>query len=483
MQSTMAEARPIARLHPLGARARHAGPLAMGIAALTLAGASDARHPGAVVALAAAFVVLSGIAGIFVPLDRGAGIVKALPPAIAIAGYALLASATGGAHSDYLPMTVVPMLWFGLEGTDRQIAGGITAFCLSVFLPWTAFGAPKYPLAEWDQAALGLVAGIGLALILRKLARERAAVEADLARAARHDALTGLLNRTAWSELAEHELARAARSGQPLAVASFDLDAFKELNDSGGHQAGDRALVAVGAALTKALRATDVVSRTGGDEFLVLLPECDPETAARVAERARAAMPGRLGCSAGLAIWDGHESLESLVARADSGLYAAKASGRGRLAVGSTHTIAAGVHRASSGIAVARASDMRIDDPGGGSFNELLDNAGVLLGTADGGTFISVNAAFEGVLGWWPEEMLAGSLADQIHPDDLEATSFMASEVARGERRLIGFECRMRHRDGGYRLIRWHARADGRIWRLVGQEVGVTADAGGSAVA
>lgn len=450
---------------------RHAGPLVLGVAALGLASTADARHAGVTFWLAAACVVLGGLGGIAAPLDRAAGIVKALAPTITLVGYALLAGATGGAQSDYLPMMVLPMVWFGIEGTDRQIAWGVGWFAFCALLPWVAFPAHGYPLRQWDEAALGLVAGIGLAAILRNLAGERAAVERALLEAAHHDPLTGLLNRTAWSQAAAAELARARRSGRPVAVASFDLDGFKDLNDSGGHEAGDRWLVAVARALPYALRAGDVIARTGGDEFLVLLPDCNAEAAAVVAERARSAVPPGIGCSAGLAIWDGEESIEALVNRADGGLYAAKASGRGRLTIASAATIAAGLHRASGGTAVARAHEMRVEAPRGGRFNELLDDAGVLLATASADRFVSVNSAFQHVLGWRAEELLACSIRDLVHPRDLAETMDAAARIGSRGERITGFRCRMLHRDGSYRVIAWYAHTDGHLWRVVGLDV------------
>lgn len=92
-------------------------------------------------------------------------------------------------------------------------------------------------------------------------------------RLARHDALTGLLNRRAFFEIGRDEMDRARRYGHAIGIAFLDLDNFKRLNDTQGHEAGDRALKAVASALTGSLRVTDRVARLGGDEFAVILPE------------------------------------------------------------------------------------------------------------------------------------------------------------------------------------------------------------------
>ena len=90
---------------------------------------------------------------------------------------------------------------------------------------------------------------------------------------ARRDALTGLLNRHAFFESGVAETGRARRYGHPLGIVFLDLDGFKRLNDTRGHKVGDLALKAVGSALARTLRDTDIVARLGGDEFAVVLPE------------------------------------------------------------------------------------------------------------------------------------------------------------------------------------------------------------------
>ena len=163
------------------------------------------------------------------------------------------------------------------------------------------------------------------------VAVERSDMLAQLAALARTDPLTGLANRRVWEEQLPVEIARAQRSGDPLSLLVIDLDAFKTINDTQGHQAGDRILKEVAAAWRGVVRPTDLIARFGGDEFVVLLPGCPTDVAVQLADRLRAAMPHELTCSVGVVEWAGDEA-EQFLARADRALYAAKAEGRNRTA-------------------------------------------------------------------------------------------------------------------------------------------------------
>jgi len=172
--------------------------------------------------------------------------------------------------------------------------------------------------------------------LLRLLAAEaavtihRTALLGTLQATARTDPLTGLPNRRVWDEDVERELARARRHGGTLCLAMLDLDRFKAFNDHHGHQAGDRLLAAAAEAWRPVLRATDTLARYGGEEFAVLLPHSDHDAAQTVVERLLTSVPLGQTASAGIAQWDGQESAESLLARADAALYAAKGAGRAR---------------------------------------------------------------------------------------------------------------------------------------------------------
>ena len=163
------------------------------------------------------------------------------------------------------------------------------------------------------------------------MALERSDLLARLEESARTDDLTGLLNRRAWEEELPREMARSRRQSDPLCVAMLDLDFFKNYNDERGHQAGDRLLKQGAAAWVAELRASDTLARYGGEEFTVALPGCNLANAKTIVERLRAAMPADQTVSAGVACWNGRESAEELVGRADAALYEAKRTGRDRL--------------------------------------------------------------------------------------------------------------------------------------------------------
>jgi diguanylate cyclase (GGDEF)-like protein len=174
--------------------------------------------------------------------------------------------------------------------------------------------------------------------------RERATRIADeerdaLIELALTDELTGLPNRRAWDAELRRELARARRHEWAACAVMLDLDYFKVFNDSHGHQAGDRLLAQAAAAWKAVLRETDfvarygLVARYGGEEFAVILPDCPLEPAIAVTERLRAAVPRGQTCSAGIASWDGSETGDALIGRADAALYEAKRFGRDRAAV------------------------------------------------------------------------------------------------------------------------------------------------------
>ena len=144
------------------------------------------------------------------------------------------------------------------------------------------------------------------------------------------DDLTGLPNRRACDREIEREIARARRGGL-VTVAIIDLDWFKRFNDTHGHLEGDRLLRGAANAWRAQLRGGDTLARIGGEEFIVLLPD-SPEPAARhILERLQAAMPSGETCSIGFADWDGQETIEQLLARADAALYVAKSEGRNRI--------------------------------------------------------------------------------------------------------------------------------------------------------
>lgn len=175
-----------------------------------------------------------------------------------------------------------------------------------------------------------LLVAVLLAQLREMLIRER--------RLSRTDALTGLPNTRAFREVAEAEIERAVRYGQPLSLAFIDVDDFKRFNDSRGHPAGDRLLKQLGDILRTNLRASDFVSRYGGDEFVVLLPsasQADAEAAmTKVQDKLRAATSGKglpITVSIGAVTYEPQGSritLDALMVTADRLMYDVKSGGK-----------------------------------------------------------------------------------------------------------------------------------------------------------
>lgn len=166
---------------------------------------------------------------------------------------------------------------------------------------------------------------------LKEIEAEREALLHRVEQLASSDALTGLPNRRALEEQMAREMSRHRRRESSLSLALIDIDRFKDFNDAEGHLAGDELLRECAIAWDTALRGEDTVSRFGGEEFVVLLPDCTLEDAEPIVERLRAATPRGQTVSAGLVRWDGLETAEELIGRADAALYMAKEHGRDRL--------------------------------------------------------------------------------------------------------------------------------------------------------
>jgi diguanylate cyclase (GGDEF)-like protein/PAS domain S-box-containing protein len=167
---------------------------------------------------------------------------------------------------------------------------------------------------------------------------ERRAREELLGHIAMHDDLTQVANRRGLVAKLTDSLAHARRYEQSGAVLVLDLDGFKQVNDRDGHQAGDALLAQAAATLRTRLRVTDFVARMGGDEFAVILPHADADTAQLVAGQLLAALgalqPGEISCSCGIAVYaPDTPDVDTVLGRADRAMYAAKARGRGQIMV------------------------------------------------------------------------------------------------------------------------------------------------------
>jgi len=223
------------------------------------------------------------------------------------------------ADSDYGAYICIPML-----------ADGKTLGVMHIRLPIDERKDIFIDLAESTAARLALaLSNIKLRQTLRNLSVR--------------DVLTGLYNRRFVDEVFEHEIARCRRNQKPLSVLMIDVDHFKRFNDNFGHDAGDVVLRAVGGLLKEQFRKTDLPCRLGGEEFLVILPECDNAAAFKVAEQLLLSISklilfhqgkalDAVTASIGVASWPNPFQDESLlVGAADAALYAAKHAGRNQV--------------------------------------------------------------------------------------------------------------------------------------------------------
>jgi diguanylate cyclase (GGDEF)-like protein len=218
---------------------------------------------------------------------------------------------------------------------------------LIIMLVLNATGMPADPVAAalLDAALLSvLLAAPVYWLVLRPLRREyekRREVEqigAELTRLAITDSLTRIMNRRGITVSLLDAMAQAERYNTPLSVAMGDIDHFKRVNDTHGHEAGDKVLAQIAAALSEALRMPDKVGRYGGEEFLVIFPHTTLVQARKIAERMRGEVQKseidlgtarvKATISLGVTQFQRGEDLEQLLSRADAALYQAKTDGR-----------------------------------------------------------------------------------------------------------------------------------------------------------
>ena len=227
-----------------------------------------------------------------------------------------------------------------------RIAAGLLLLSMGATLAWRgaafSFGRDAAPALVGAMIMLATARPLSHFCTMRQaLSDQRDQLQRLMRQAqeqATRDELTSLINRRHLSELATQALSRHQRSGTPLSVAVLDLDHFKRVNDDCGHHIGDEVLQSMARLLADTLRATDLLARWGGEEFVALLPDATAADAKVVIDRflhtlsetmVSSSLPLlRLTCSAGVTQWQPGEPLNTLVERADRALYAAKANGR-----------------------------------------------------------------------------------------------------------------------------------------------------------
>ena len=270
-----------------------------------------------------------------------------------VAAYAVVGTVRGGV----LTILIVSLM-FGAFSASLQQMAAVCALAIALL------GATMLLMVRLDPARHGAVDEISnfvltstmlvvvaylssrLAALRRKLFDQKTELVEALARVrilATRDELTGLMNRRSMVEALKREHVRQAREGGTIAIALIDLDWFKEINDSRGHAVGDEVLGRFGQLAVTTLRQSDMVSRWGGEEFLVAFPDCEVAAAESALQRLHEATRDypvsasdpqlRLSFSAGLTLLRPDESIEDMLECADRAMYLAKTMGRQRTVV------------------------------------------------------------------------------------------------------------------------------------------------------
>lgn len=233
----------------------------------------------------------------------------------------------------------IPHAWLvaGVVTISTVMSLGITL----VATAWAHYSRVDLLVALAIATTVPICVALPVSHLLIKMMRELEEARAEAVRLANTDSLTGVLNRRRFIELAEGALRRAKHADAPSSLLLLDVDDFKQVNDRGGHDAGDMVLQSVARSVTDALRPNDILARWGGEEFVALLSETSQGEAVRVAFRLRDAVqvarlprPGighenPVTVSIGVACSDNSaRSLDELVSLADLAMYAAKRQGK-----------------------------------------------------------------------------------------------------------------------------------------------------------
>jgi len=247
-------------------------------------------------------------------------------------------------------MLVLSYGMFGLPIRQARLLAVFSILGLAAVMAWKCQTDPlRYPpVVEAIHLAFAAIVLLGVSVLSVRMGslREHVRVQklelaASLERIrllATQDELTGLPNRRHMQALLDAEHARQMRNFRPLSIAMLDLDHFKRINDKYGHYAGDVVLKGFADAARSTLRGSDVLSRWGGEEFLLMLPDTGEDEAARCMERMRQGLARvmfssvtpdlQITFSAGLSVCGPDEPLEAVIERADGAMYRAKAQGR-----------------------------------------------------------------------------------------------------------------------------------------------------------
>ncbi|MDZ7662421.1 diguanylate cyclase [Thiohalophilus sp.] len=211
--------------------------------------------------------------------------------------------------------------------------------------------SPRHSFATWAQQVTGqsrawsaieqrAITDLAEYLTVAISAHEIAQLNEQLEHLAHTDALTGIRNRLYTEQTIDREISAAKRYGRPCSILLFDIDHFKQVNDTHGHDAGDKVLITLSDIITRNLRPTDYFGRWGGEEFMVVTGNCDLENATQLAERLRQAIEtcdfgpiGNITASFGVATWAINDTPRTLAKRADQAMYRAKEAGRNQVMI------------------------------------------------------------------------------------------------------------------------------------------------------
>ena len=264
--------------------------------------------------------------------------------------YAILGPARGAVLA-----ILVLILAYGMFALSARQARRLALFSIALLAATMWWKSQSQPLSyppwvEGVHLAISVIVLLGVSALSIRMGAFRAhlrtqkqELEASLERIrllATQDELTGLANRRHMLALLKAEQARQQRTGQPLSLALLDLDHFKRVNDSYGHLAGDLVLKGFADAARSTLRGSDVLSRWGGEEFLLMLPDTGPDEAELCVDRMRQGLAQvtfatvapdlKITFSAGLSVCRAGAPLEAAIERADQAMYRAKDRGRNR---------------------------------------------------------------------------------------------------------------------------------------------------------